>query len=113
MKRAINEFKYACKYDIYTTGDDENRVFNVDIPDDEIYEIVDVVSEGMVVQWLKPYVYKQELLENLISTKDFKTYSPSELLLRVGDTYRAAKNNYTHMVREYSFSHGDVSDLHS
>ena len=64
MKRAISGFRKICQYDFSTTGDDETRVFNVDVPDDDLTEIADIVSEGMVVQWLKPYVYKQELLEN-------------------------------------------------
>ena len=70
MKRAISGFRKICQYDFSTTGDDETRVFNVDVPDDDLTEIADIVSEGMVVQWLKPYVYKQELLENAINTQD-------------------------------------------
>ena len=87
MKRAINGFKNVCKYDLVTTRNDELYVFNIDIPNSDIDEITDIVSEGMIVQWLKPYVYKQELLENTINTRDFITYSPAELLLRVGNAY--------------------------
>lgn len=112
MKRAISGFRKNCQYDFSTTGDDETRVFNVDVPDDDLTEIADIVSEGMVVQWLKPYVYKQELLENAINTQDFTTYSPAELLLRVGNAYADAKKDYTQMIREYSFNTGDLTDLH-
>lgn len=112
MKRAISGFKKICQYDFSTTSDDETRVFNVDVPDDDLTEIADIVSEGMVVQWLKPYVYKQELLENAIHTQDFTTYSPAELLLRVGNAYADAKKDYTQMIREYSFNTGDLTDLH-
>ncbi len=112
MKRAISGFRKICQYDFSTTGDDETRVFNVDVPDDDLTEIADIVSEGMVVQWLKPYVYKQELLENAINTQNFTTYSPAELLLRVGNAYADAKKDYTQMIREYSFNTGDLTDLH-
>ena len=112
MKRAISGFRKICQYDFSTTSDDETRVFNVDVPDDDLTEIADIVSEGMVVQWLKPYVYKQELLENAINTQDFTTYSPAELLLRVGNAYADAKRDYTQMIREYSFNTGDLTDLH-
>lgn len=112
MKRAISGFRKICQYDFSTTDDDETRVFNVDVPDDDLTEIADIVSEGMVVQWLKPYVYKQELLENAINTQDFTTYSPAELLLRVGNAYADAKKDYTQMIREYSFNTGDLTDLH-
>nr|DAF12288.1 MAG TPA: hypothetical protein [Caudoviricetes sp.] len=111
MKRAISAFQKICKYDL-SERDDGLREFSEDFSDSDIDEITDIVSEGMVVQWLKPYLYKQELLENALNTKDFSTYSPAELLLRVGNAYDKAQKDYTQMVREYSFNHGDLTDLH-
>lgn len=112
MKRALNSFRKNCQYDLFTTGDDTERVFNIDIPEDDLSELADIVSEGMVVQWFKPYVNRQELLENILNTKDFSTYSPAELLLRVGNAYAKAQKDYTNMIREYSYNHGDLTDLH-
>lgn len=112
MKRALTAFRKNCKHDLFTTGDDDSRTFNIDIDEADLEEIADIVSEGMVVQWLKPYVNKQELLENSLNTKDFTTYSPAELLLRVGNAYSKAQKDYTNMIREYSYNHGDLSDLH-
>lgn len=107
-----SNFKKVCKLNFAATKDDENRVFGVEIAEDTFDEIIDIVSEGMVVQWLKPYVYKQELLENVLNTKDFTTYSPAELLLRVGNAYAKAQKDYLNMIREYSYNHGDLTDLH-
>ena len=101
MKRAIASFRKICKYDLSTTGDDIIREFDVDIPD-----------EGMLVQWMKPYTYKQESLESVLNTKDFTTYSPAELLMRIGNAYAAARKDFTNMMREYSYNHGDLTDLH-
>lgn len=112
MKRAIAGFKKNCKYDLHSTGDDTIREFNIDIPDEDIDEIAEIISEGMVVQWLKPHVNKQELLENVLNTKDFSTYSPAELLLRIGNAYSDAKKTYTQLIREYSYNNGDLTDLH-
>lgn len=112
MKRALTIFRKNCKYDLFTTGDDVTRTFSVDIPEADLTELSDIVSEGMVVQWLKPYVNKQEILENVLNTKDFTTYSPAELLLRVGNAYSKAQKDYTSMIREYSYNHGDLSELH-
>jgi len=111
MKRSIAGFKKICAYDL-TVCDDETRTIDADIPDEDMDEIVDIVSEGMVVQWLKPYLYKQEILENALSTRDFTVFSPAELQRRVGDTYRKAQTDYTQMMREYSYNHGDLSVLH-
>ncbi len=112
MKRAIAAFRKNCKYDLTTTADDVVREFDVDIDDGDLDEIADIVSEGMLVQWMKPYTYKQENLENVLNTRDFTTYSPSELLLRISTAYAQAKKDFTNMMREYSYNHGDLTDLH-
>lgn len=111
MKRAMPRFAKVCKYDL-TVFDDESRSFTAEIPDDDLDEIVDIVSEGMLEQWMKPYVYRQENLENVLNTKDFTTYSPAELLLRIGNAYAKVQKDYTNMIRGYSYNHGDLSDLH-
>lgn len=128
MKRAIAAFKHICKYDFTTTGDDNIREFTIKVDaedqdgalqrqlDEELAtdleEIVDIVSEGMLVQWMKPYTYKQESLENALNTRDFSTYSPAELLMRIKDAHDAARKAFTNMMREYSYNHGDLADLH-
>lgn len=110
--RALVKFTRVCKYDLASARDDENRVFNIDIADNDLDEIVDILSEGMVVQWLKPYVYRQEALENVLNTKDYTTYSPAELLMRIGNAYQKAQNDYKQMVLAYSYHHGDLSKYH-
>lgn len=112
MKRAIAAFRRICKYDLSTTGDDRIREFNVEIPDDDLDEIADIVSEGMVAQWMKPYTYRQENLELVLNTKDFTTYSPAELLNRISGAYAKSQRDFVNMMREYSYSHGDLTDLH-
>lgn len=128
MKRAISSFRHICKYDFATTGDDATREFVIKVTTDDptgvlqeqldeeisedLDEIVDIVSEGMLVQWLKPYVYAQESLENIMNTKDFTTYSSSGLLSSVTTAYNDARKIYTSMAREYSFTHGDLTELH-
>ena len=92
--------------------DEELREFTDDFEESDIDEIADILSEGMLVGWLKPYVYRQELLENVLNTNDFTTYSPAELLLRVGNAYSKAQKDYTQGIREYSFNHGDLTELH-
>ena len=63
MKRALLAFRKNCLYDFFTTGDDETRTFNIDVPQDDLDEIVNIVSDGMIAQWMKPYLYHQEMLE--------------------------------------------------
>ncbi len=112
LKRAVTAFKKICRYDLTKAEDDETRSFDVDIPEQDLDEIVEIISEGMLVQWMKPYVYRQEVLENVLNTRDFTTYSPAELLLRLGNAYTKAQFDYTQMIREYSYNHGDLKSLH-
>lgn len=117
MKRSFAAFKKNCNYDFLAVFNDETRVFNLDVEDEvklesELDEIADIVSEGMVVQWLKPYAYKQDLLESMLNTRDFTTYSPAELLKQVGSAYAKAQRDFTQMIREYSYNHGNLTELH-
>nr|DAG55818.1 MAG TPA: hypothetical protein [Caudoviricetes sp.] len=112
MHRAISEFSYVCSYDLVSTRNDELREFEVEIPDRILLEIINIVTEGMLVQWMKPYMYNQELLQNVLNTRDYTTYSPSELLYRVTEAYKESQQNFTRMIREYSYRHGDLTVLH-
>lgn len=112
MKKALTSFRKNCKHDFFTTGDDETRTFNVEVPEDQLDEITNIVSEGMVMHWMKPYLYKQELLENALNTRDFTTYSPAHLLEKVGDAYRATEQRFVQMIREYSYNNSTLSNLH-
>ena len=111
MKRACAQFSEVCKYDL-TRYDDALREFQVSIPDNEIDEIIDIVTEGMLAQWMKQYVYAGENLKNMLNTSDFTAYSPSELLYRITSTYEMCKKDFTRRIREYSYRHGDLTDLH-
>jgi hypothetical protein len=113
LKRAVANFKKNCLYDFSSTANDEDRQFDVEVKDEDIDELVDIISDGMVVQWMKPFVYKQELLQNQINTRDFTTYSPAELLLRVGNAYKQAQKDYIQAIREYSYNHGNLEELHA
>lgn len=113
MKRAISTFQHICRVDFIKTADDEERVFSTELTEeDDITEIIDIVSQGMVVNWLKPYVNRQEILEMVLNTRDYTTYSPAELLYRIGAAYTNASSEFTDMMREYSYNHGDLTVLH-
>lgn len=114
MKKALNNsmFKKACKVNFAECADDENRCYEIDIDEETLDEIVDIVTDGMLVHWMKPYVYRQENLEQILSTRDYIMYSPAELLLRVGNAYNKAQKDYIQHIREYSYNHGDLTVLH-
>ena len=112
LHRAATAFGKVCDYDLERTRNDADRQYDADISEEDAEELVEILSEGMVVQWMKPYVYKQELLENVMNTRDYTMYSPAELNMRVGNAYKQVRKDYTQMIREYSYNHGDLTELH-
>lgn len=114
MKRACAIFGEVCKYDIMN-GDDELRQFEFEdeeITMGEVVEIVDIVSEGMLVQWMKPYMFMQKNLEIQVVTVDHSFHSQAELLNRVTAVYEMCERSFKNRIREYSYRHGDLTDLH-
>lgn len=113
MRRAISSFRSVCKHDLSGTSNAALREFEVDVPESDIDELADIISEGMVAQWLKPYIYQQEFFEHNLNTKDFSGYSRANLLSKASDTGRQAQRNFVNMIREYSYVHGDLTVLHT
>lgn len=112
MYRTCAKFGEVCVYDI-ANGDDETRSFEFDgMTNGELHEIIDIVSDGMVYQWMSAYMYKQENLENTLTTGDYSAYSPAELTYRITNAYENCRKKFVNAMREYSYRHGDISTLH-
>jgi hypothetical protein len=111
LNRACSKFNRLCQYDL-SNRDKDAREFCFEIDDNDLDEIVDIVSEGMIEQWLKPYANNAENLENIINTADYSSYSPSELLKQIRTSHSDAKDSFRNMINNYTYAHGDLSDLH-
>lgn len=112
MRRACSRFSEMCKE--VSDGDNESRAFTMSdtLTESHLEEIVDVVSEGMVCQWLSQHMYHQENLMNALNTNDFTQYSPAELTYRITNAYKLTRQNFVDRIREYSFRHGDLTEFH-
>lgn len=104
LNQAVVKFLESCKKDLTQT---EEGGFTEDL---DLMEI-DILTEGMVEAWLKPIRNNLDLLRNALSTKDFTTFSPANLLDKVNDTYSMAHANFLSRIKEYSFIRNDVGDL--
>lgn len=104
LNQAVVRFLESCKKDLTQT---EEGGFSEDL---DLMEI-DILTEGMVEAWLKPIRNNLDLLRNALSTKDFTTFSPANLLDKVNDTYAMAHANFLSRIKEYSFIRNDVGDL--
>jgi hypothetical protein len=94
-RAACAQFKAVCRADPTENADDE---------------IADIISDGMVVEWLKPHIYRADLFENVLTTRDFSAYSPAELLNRIRETYQMARDEFRRKIKEYSYNHADLGD---
>lgn len=117
LLRACAKFGEVCEYDL-ANRDEEARTFCLvkggkDISPSELDEIVDIVSLGMLVQWFTQQYYNQENMRNMLNTTDFSHYSPSELLYRMTSAFEMCKSDFEGAIREYSYRHGDLTQLHS
>lgn len=110
---SISQFKNYCKLYNFNDRDDFNAKFNFDIDENIIDEVVDIVSDGMVVSWFNRYICNSDNLENVLTTKDFSMYSPANLNLRNRETYETLRKNFINKMRDFSFNHNDIGDFHS
>ena len=108
MKSACGRFSSVCLKNILLR-DDSTQMFLEDVGDDDIVEIV---SEGMLAAWLKPFVNNSDDFYNVLNTKDFSMYSPGNLIDKKNNLYAATEKRFQDLINEYSYVHGDISTLH-
>jgi hypothetical protein len=104
MKSACTKFVKVCEMDLYDR-DDDIREFRCDLDD----EVIDIITENMLVEWLKPKVLFSDNLSNILNTKDFSMYSPANMLKELRETLAYLKKNARALVNNYSFTHSEVN----
>ena len=102
MRSACAKFK-CCVIDLSDRNNDSQE-FNNELDD----EILDILSETMVVSWLQPKLNNEENLVNSLSTKDYSLYSPANLISKITEVFKLAKKNSSSMIGNYSFSHSSL-----
>lgn len=106
MKSACVKFKKVCLVDLYDR-DEVLDQFNQTLDD----EIIDIISELMMVEWLKPKLLSTENLKNCLSTKDFSLFSPANLLKEMRETYETCRKTSIGLMNNYSFEKADFTQL--
>ncbi|MDF2588220.1 MAG: hypothetical protein K0S41_2061 [Anaerocolumna sp.] len=108
LTSACTKFKRLCKQNL-ADRDDTAKKFNFVVDD----EVIDILSDIMVEYWLKPSLNNIENLRNQLSTKDFKVFSPADLLRAIQNTYNLSRQHAKSAMNEYSFINGDWENLKS
>lgn len=108
MNKAISKCKRIVKKTTdLSLRDDAILQFQIYICDD----VMDILTEWMIVFWLEPYVNNIENLRNALSTKDFSVFSPANLLEKIGDRYTVARKYARSVMNEYSYVIADMGEL--
>lgn len=102
---AITHFK-KCKKDI-TDFDSTNRTFNVDL---DIFE-QDILSEWMKYSYLDKKIYRENLLKQSLSNKDYAMYSQANHLKELLDLKEITYKEAVKKVTNYLYDNVDYSDL--
>lgn len=100
LRQAVKSFHY-CSQDL--TLDENSGSFNVELTPLEI----DIISEFMVVKWLKPKLDNLENLRNALNTNDHSFYSPANLLKQVSERYRRSVREAKSLMNEYTLLASD------
>lgn len=112
----------------FADRDTEKRVFNWDFPTYEeqttqgrargdyisLDEVVDIISEGMVLKWMKSYLYSGDTLGagNLLQTRDYTVHSPSSFLSAMNNIYKTTEERYKQLIFDFSYNHANLRSLH-
>ena len=108
MKKAIAKCQRVVKQSIdLSLRNDDILEFEQHITE----EVLDILTEWMIVVWLKPYVNNIENLRNNVSTKDFSNFSPANLLDKIGDRYDKSRKYAKSITNEYSYIIADMKGL--
>lgn len=103
MVRTCSKFKRICKYvkEINLSNrDDTNKIFNDTLSE----EIIDIITTGMIVEWLKPKYLFDQNMRNILNTKDYSmAASPANMANSIRATYLEAKNEFESMMNKFSF----------
>ena len=69
LKMAISDFEDVCKQDL-NDREDDLLAFNITLTNRE----KDILALGMIVHFVRQYVYNTDALQNGLSTKDFTLF---------------------------------------
>ncbi len=106
LDAAIDDFVDICVQDL-TNFDDDLEQFNIELSRKE----QSILALSMIVHWLEPYVYNSDALRNVMNTKDFSLFSPSNLLEKMTDLLRMSNRRLSAEMNLYSFKVNNVSAL--
>lgn len=103
---AKSDFVNSCAVDL-NDYDLDKGIFNNDLSDEE----QEILALGIAYHWVSMKTLDSQLLKNIMTRKDYNTYSPANLLKELSSLRTALKQEYRGKINEYSFRHGTLDTI--
>lgn len=103
---AKTDFQRICKSDL-DDYDPEDKCFNQVLDDEEI----EILALGIAFYWVSYKALHSELLKNVLNSKDYYFYSPSNLLKEVQSLRATLKDEFQSRMRLYSYNDSTIDTL--
>ena len=98
LKSSIPKFTY-CTKNLADRYDDISS-FNITLTDME----KEILATLMVVEYLSPKILRDELLENNLSSKDYRIFSPANQIKEIRELRATYKSEANSLMMEYYYS---------
>lgn len=105
LNSAIVQFR-RCKKSLYLR-DNVAKTFDEDLTDEE----QEILSKFMVVEYLTPKLVTADLLQQTLSSRDFKLYSQANHIKEIRDLRNEMKNEVIKMMTEYTYFNFNMDDM--
>ena len=71
----------------------------------------EILALGIAYYWLSMKTMDSQLLKNIMTRKDYNTYSPANLLKELSALKTSLKQEFRGRINEYSYRHGTLDTL--
>lgn len=95
LKSALAKFVEAKGIEI----DTNTKTFNKEL---DLLEI-EILTYGLLVEWLSPRIYNVELLEQRLQSNEFKQYSQANHLSEMINLKKEAMSDFIYYIKRYDF----------
>lgn len=105
LKSSVVKFR-RCKKNL-SDRDNSLKQFNEDLTDEE----QEIIAQLMIVEYLTPKIVTADLLQQTLSSKDFRLYSQANHIKEIKDLRNTMRNEANQMMTQYTYFNGNLDDL--
>lgn len=105
LRAAEADFGEVCRYDLEDRDDDAGE-YTEDLDN----ETIEVLACGVAYYWMSAHAMNSELFHNKLSTKDYTSFSPANLLREINVMRESLGKEFNRQIVKYSYTGSDIAD---